>query len=108
MINYYLKNNFVVVFDEINCSINSIKKDGKELIHEHLPFFSIKLRNKDNSSFVISSFDFDFVSASENVFIYRNLYVNVLLFFEPKDNGFSTKIKVKIHAGILGKAKPRL
>lgn len=97
MINYYLKNNFAVVFDEINCSINSIKKDGNELIYEHLPFFSIKLRNKDNSSFVISSFDFDFASASENVFIYHNLYVNVLLFFEPKDNGFSTKIKVKNH-----------
>ena len=95
MIKYKFKNDFEIFFNEKKCSITSIKKNGKELIFESLPFFSIKLRDKDNSSFIISSFDFSFVSRKEDLFNYKNKFIDVYLLFKKIKKGFRVRVKVK-------------
>lgn len=91
----HFDNSFQLIFDEEKASIISLKKGSHELIHELLPFFSLRLRDKDNSCINLSSFDFDFINRKGNYFNYSNEFVDIELYLNRVCNGLDCKIDIK-------------
>lgn len=94
MLNFKFENNIDLSFDLERACVTSIKRCDHELIFKKLPFFSVKLRKKDNSYEVLTSFDFHYESFADGIATYSNENLDVSMKIIQLKNGLSFSFSI--------------
>lgn len=93
----YRFNNLFVEIDFGNKYVSSINFENEELIHGKLPFFVIKLRDRDANKEYINASQFEFVSFDGTNAIYKHEKVDVTLSINQLENGLKWGVSIKNH-----------
>ena len=93
--------NIKVTIDFQNKYVSSILFDGEEMIFGKIPFFNIKLRNKDAEKKYLSASEFAFVSFDGEVAKYHHRNADVILKITQIKDGLQWWVKVNNHTSWL-------
>ena len=93
----YKFNNLFVEIDFRNKYVSSINFENEELIHGKLPFFVIKLRDRDANKEYINASQFEFVSFDGTNAIYKHEKVDVVVSINQLENGLKWGVSIKNH-----------
>ena len=97
----YTTGKFSISIDFAAKKVVSLTHNNKELIYGDIPFFLIKLRNHDNSTYYISAFETELVEINNNTAKYSHELFDTLLSIDFKDNNVIWKIDVKNKSQLL-------
>lgn len=97
MIKTYSFNNVKVEIDFKRKKVTSVVFKDEELIKGDVPFFTIKIRDRDGNKNYISSLDFNFVNYLNETAYYTHEIVDVELSINQVSNGLKWGVKVKNH-----------
>lgn len=89
--------NIKVEIDFLNKNVSSIIFNNEELIYGYVPFFTIKLRNRNAEKRYISAKEFEFVELNESIAKYHHKDVDVFLKVGQIDNGLCWNIRAINH-----------
>ncbi len=85
----------IIAFDLSKASITSLKfNNNSELIEKPIPFFSIKLRRRDASSYFINASEFTYVKSNGSNHYYDNDRLSVCLYLDANKNRLVSRINV--------------
>ncbi len=93
--------NSKIVVNKSKATISSIKRDDAELIAKDAPLFSVKLRRKDATSFVITSKDFAFVKEEDGATTYSHELLDAEVILMPMDGEIHGRINVHNKSGLV-------
>lgn len=91
----YELNNGRITVDFESKKIQSLIVDGEEFIRGNVPFFSVRLRNKNNQKRMITAFDCDFVTVEGDKAYYTHKEVDVVLCVQQEKDSLLWRIHVK-------------
>ena len=91
----YIINNGRIDVDFEAKKIVSMLVDGRELIKGNIPFFSVRLRKKNNEKRIITAFDCTFLKVEQENAYYTHEEVDVVLSIRQSKKGLLWRINVK-------------
>ena len=91
----YTINNGKITIDFENKKIQSLLLNGKEIIKGNIPFFSVRLRKKNNEFRMISAFDCQLVKVEDMKAYYTHKEVDVILSIRQEKDALLWRISVK-------------
>lgn len=84
-----------IVFDLSKAAITSIKfNNNSELIEKPIPFFAIKLRNRDASSYFIDASKFQYIRSMGKNHYFDNDQLSVCLYLDATKNRLTSRINI--------------
>lgn len=90
---YCINSNRVEIDYENKC-ISSLKFNDEEMIEGKIPFFSIKLRDSQGKSYIVTAFDFKLSGSANDIYLYSRNDLNVKLVVKQTSNSLIWNIDV--------------